>query len=54
VNEKPRKPYVKPEIEQITLTPEEAVLAGCKTFTITGPEFTNGCTLAANCMEQRS
>jgi hypothetical protein len=26
-----RKPYQKPEIKQVDLVPEEAVLAGCKT-----------------------
>ena len=26
-----RKPYQKPEIERVNLTPQEAVLVGCKT-----------------------
>jgi hypothetical protein len=27
---RPKKPYVKPEIKQVRLTPEEAVLGNCK------------------------
>jgi hypothetical protein len=27
----PKKPYVKPEVKQVSLKPEEAVLGGCKT-----------------------
>jgi hypothetical protein len=27
----PKKPYSKPEVKQVSLKPEEAVLGGCKT-----------------------
>jgi len=30
---RPKKPYVKPEVKQIQLRPEEAVLGVCKTTT---------------------
>jgi len=33
----PKKPYVKPEIKQVQLKPEEAVLGGCKTSSAAGP-----------------
>jgi hypothetical protein len=33
----PKRPYVKPEIKQVQLKPEEAVLGGCKTTTNAGP-----------------
>jgi hypothetical protein len=32
-----RKPYHKPEIKQVLLRPEEAVLGACKTASSTGP-----------------
>ena len=32
-----RKPYAKPEIKQVSLRPEEAVLGSCKTSKISGP-----------------
>jgi hypothetical protein len=32
-----RKPYVKPEVKQVPLRPEEAVLGFCKTATVAGP-----------------
>jgi len=35
-NERTRKPYVKPEILEVPLRPEEAVLAGCKTGSKSG------------------
>jgi hypothetical protein len=28
---RPKKPYTKPEVKQVSLKPEEAVLGGCKT-----------------------
>ena len=31
MNKKNKKPYKKPEIKRVKLTPEEAVLATCKT-----------------------
>jgi hypothetical protein len=35
--ERARKPYQKPEIKQVLLRPEEAVLGACKTASSTGP-----------------
>ncbi len=36
-----RKPYVKPEVRKVTLTPEEAVLGNCKVSSSTsGPTLT--------------
>ena len=32
-----RKPYVKPQIQEVALRPEEAVLGGCKTASVSGP-----------------
>jgi hypothetical protein len=38
-NQRPheRKPYVKPEIQEVPLRPDEAVLGGCKTASTSGP-----------------
>jgi len=33
----PKKPYAKPEIRQVALRPEEAVLGSCKTSKTSGP-----------------
>jgi hypothetical protein len=30
VGARPKKPYVRPEVQQVQLKPEEAVLGGCK------------------------
>jgi hypothetical protein len=51
---KEKRPYCKPEMERVRLTPEDAVLAGCKTEAIVGPEFTGGCSISAVCQDQRS
>lgn len=37
ISEQGKKPYIKPEIRKVTLTPEEAVLGNCKTTGKTGP-----------------
>jgi len=34
---KGKKPYLKPEVKQVQLKPEEAVLGGCKTSSAAGP-----------------
>jgi hypothetical protein len=34
---KGKKPYLKPEVQQVQLKPEEAVLGGCKTSSAAGP-----------------
>ena len=35
--QKGKKPYLKPEVRQVQLKPEEAVLGGCKISTFAGP-----------------
>jgi len=40
-NPKQKKPYTKPEVKQVLLKPEEAVLGGCKMTGITGPSASN-------------
>jgi hypothetical protein len=35
--EQKRKPYVKPEVKQVPLRPEEAVLGFCKSASLAGP-----------------
>jgi len=32
-----KKPYSTPEIQEVPLRPEEAVLGGCKTASVSGP-----------------
>jgi hypothetical protein len=32
-----RRPYIKPEVKQVALRPEEAVLGACKTTAFAGP-----------------
>jgi hypothetical protein len=32
-----KKPYVRPEVKQVLLRPEEAVLGFCKTTSLAGP-----------------
>jgi hypothetical protein len=32
-----KKPYTAPEIQEVPLRPEEAVLGGCKTASVSGP-----------------
>jgi len=49
-NQRPdeRKPYVKPEIQEVPLRPDEAVLGGCKTASTSGPAQAR-CTMPSNC-----
>ena len=47
-NGETRKPYAKPQIEEVALRPEEAVLGACKTSSLSGPtqskcSFPQGC-----------
>lgn len=35
--DQPRKPYAKPQIQEVPLRPEEAVLGACKTGSTSGP-----------------
>ena len=32
-----KRPYAKPQIQQVPLRPEEAVLGGCKSMSVSGP-----------------
>jgi hypothetical protein len=46
LNEK--RPYAKPQIQEVPLRPDEAVLGGCKTASISGPAQAR-CTMPSNC-----
>jgi len=46
---KDKKPYQKPEVKQVQLRPEEAVLGGCKTGSIAGPTQA-ACNNPVNCL----
>ena len=43
-----KKPYTKPEVKQVPLRPEEAVLGFCKNTGVYGPTIT-GCKPLGNC-----
>ena len=43
-----KKPYAKPEVKQVQLKPEEAVLGGCKVSGQFGPA-TNNCSIPPQC-----
>ena len=43
---KEKKPYLKPEVKQVALRPEEAVLGFCKTTVVAGPLSSACATLA--------
>ena len=38
-----RRPYHKPQLEQVQLVAEEAVLQGCKRGNVSGPPALKGC-----------
>lgn len=40
-----KKPYVKPEVKQVHLRPEEAVLGFCKTSLVVNPNVVATCDL---------
>jgi hypothetical protein len=44
----PRKPYAKPQVQEVPLRPDEAVLGGCKTSSVSGPAQ-HRCTSPSNC-----
>ena len=46
LNEK--RPYAKPGIQEVPLRPDEAVLGGCKTASISGPAQAR-CTMPSSC-----
>ncbi len=39
----PKKPYMKPEVKQVPLRPEEAMLGGCKATDAGGGPVSNPC-----------
>ena len=43
-----KKPYVKPEVNEVELRPEEAVLGACKKASAAGP-LQVACNTPANC-----
>jgi hypothetical protein len=45
---KTKQPYTKPEVKQVPLRPEEAVLGFCKTETVGGP-MQSACTSPIIC-----
>jgi hypothetical protein len=49
-NQKPgdKKPYAKPQIQEVPLRPDEAVLGGCKTASVSGPAQ-GRCTMPSAC-----
>lgn len=44
----PRKPYTKPDVEQVRLRPDEAVLGGCKLSDWSG-QLQALCTVPSDC-----
>lgn len=49
MTKKVKKTYQKPQITQVKLVPEEAVLGGCKNAAVTGP-FVTPCGYAPTCL----
>lgn len=47
--QRPKRTYSKPELVQIPLRPEEAVLGNCKTTGATGPGAPANCMSAGPC-----
>jgi hypothetical protein len=47
-SEDPKKPYTKPQIQEVPLRPDEAVLGNCKTSAVSGPAQAR-CTSPSNC-----
>jgi len=52
-NQRMRKPYNKPQIQEVPLRPEEAVLGGCKTGSKSGPTQAK-CTFPSKCSSTTS
>ena len=54
-NQKPadKKPYAKPQIQEVPLRPDEAVLGGCKTASVSGPAQ-HRCTIPSACSSTTS
>jgi hypothetical protein len=49
MNDKPKKPYAKPEVTEVPLRPEEAVLGNCKTSSTNGPTPGHLCNYLGMC-----
>ncbi len=43
-----RKPYEKPQISQVSLRPDEAVLGNCKIMSVAGPASSDCLNLSCN------
>ena len=43
-----KRPYTKPQIQEVPLRPDEAVLGNCKTSAVSGPSQSR-CNAPANC-----
>jgi len=48
-----KKPYAKPQIQEVPLRPDEAVLGGCKVSTTSGPAQAK-CTMPSACSQTTS
>jgi hypothetical protein len=48
-----KKPYAKPQIQEVPLRPEEAVLGACKTSSVSGPAQAK-CSFPSACSSQLS
>jgi hypothetical protein len=51
--DEPKKAYTKPQIQEVPLRPDEAVLGGCKTSSKSGPSQSR-CTSPFNCSSATS
>jgi hypothetical protein len=49
-----RRPYKKPEMERVSLRPEEAVLGNCKNSAASGPGGPGNCMPVGPCFSQGS
>ena len=49
-----KKPYTKPDVREVPLRPEEAVLGNCKNGAVSGPASGGNCTPAGPCSSQGS
>jgi len=48
-----KRPYTKPQIQEVPLRPDEAVLGNCKTGAVSGPAQ-HRCTTPSNCSSAAS
>jgi hypothetical protein len=51
--ESTKKPYVKPNLSEVTLRPEQAVLGNCKSVSLSGPAMPD-CTSFGGCASMGS